>query len=81
MEVSFHITAHIIAKFPPTDSQDLQANSFIFYGHSGDFTTNRLDEQELAALSLHLLQICLVYILSRDFVVLCSCHTPSLPLC
>ena len=38
------------------------ANSFIFYGKSGDFATNRLDEQELAALSLHLLQICLVYI-------------------
>ena len=44
------------------------ANSFIFYGHSGDFATNRLDEQEVAALSLHLLQICLVYVLSRDFV-------------
>lgn len=42
------------------------ANSFIFYGHSGDFATNRLDEQEVAALSLHLLQICLVYVLSRD---------------
>ena len=38
------------------------ANSFIFYGRGGDFATNRLDEQELAALSLHLLQICLVYI-------------------
>ncbi|HZU70761.1 MAG TPA: Tn3 family transposase [Ktedonobacteraceae bacterium] len=38
------------------------ANSFIFYGKSGDFATNRLDEQELAALSLHLLQICLVYV-------------------
>jgi len=38
------------------------ANSFIFYGRSGDFATNRLDEQELAALSLHLLQICLVYV-------------------
>ena len=32
------------------------------YGHEGDFQTNRLDEQELATLSLHLLQICLVYI-------------------
>ncbi len=38
------------------------ANGFIFYGKSGDFATNRLDEQELAALSLHLLQICLVYV-------------------
>jgi len=36
--------------------------AFIFYGHEGDFQTNRLDEQELAALSLHLLQICLIYI-------------------
>ncbi|TME58208.1 MAG: hypothetical protein E6I59_17840, partial [Chloroflexi bacterium] len=31
-------------------------------GKSGDFATNCLDEQELAALSLHLLQICLVYV-------------------
>lgn len=38
------------------------ANGFIFYGHSGDFATNRLDEQEVAALSLHLLQISLVYV-------------------
>ena len=38
------------------------ANGFIFYGHSGDFATNRLDEQEVTALSLHLLQICLVYV-------------------
>ena len=38
------------------------ANSFIFYGRSSEFATNRLDEQELAALSLHLLQICLVYV-------------------
>lgn len=38
------------------------ANGFIFYGKSGEFATNRLDDQELAALSLHLLQNCLVYI-------------------
>jgi TnpA family transposase len=38
------------------------------FGKSGEFATNRLDEQEVAALSLHLLQICLVYTLSRDFV-------------
>lgn len=37
-------------------------NSFIFYGKSGEIATNRLDDQELAVLSLHLLQICLVYI-------------------
>ncbi len=28
------------------------------YGHSGDFATNHLDEQEPATSSLHLLQIC-----------------------
>ena len=50
------------------------ANSFIFYGRSSEFATNRLDEQELAALSLHLLQICLVYILSRDFVSRSDCN-------
>ena len=38
------------------------ANSFIYFGKNGEFATNRLDEQEIAALSLHLLQICLVYV-------------------
>jgi len=38
------------------------ANTFIYFGKSGEFATNRLDEQEIAALSLHLLQICLVYV-------------------
>jgi TnpA family transposase len=38
------------------------ANSFIFYGKSGEITTNRLSDQELAVLCLHLLQIYLVYI-------------------
>jgi TnpA family transposase len=38
------------------------ANGFIFYGKGGDIATNRLDDQELAVLSLHLLQNCLVYI-------------------
>jgi TnpA family transposase len=38
------------------------ANSFIFYGKSGEIATNRLDDQELSVLSLHLLQACLVYI-------------------
>jgi TnpA family transposase len=37
------------------------ANGFIFFGHEGEFQTNILEEQELAALSLHLLQISLVY--------------------
>ncbi|MDQ6773413.1 MAG: Tn3 family transposase [Candidatus Dormibacteraeota bacterium] len=38
------------------------ANSFIFYGKGGELATNRLDDQELAVLALHLLQSCLVYI-------------------
>jgi TnpA family transposase len=38
------------------------ANSFIFYGKGGEVATNRREEQELSVLSLHLLQICLVYI-------------------
>lgn len=38
------------------------ANDFIFYGEHGEFTTNRIEDQELAVLSLHLLQSCLVYI-------------------
>jgi TnpA family transposase len=38
------------------------ANSFIFYGKGGEIATNRLEDQELAVLSLHLLQISLVYI-------------------
>lgn len=38
------------------------ANSFIFYGKSGEISTNRIEEQELSVLSLHLVQNCLVYI-------------------
>jgi TnpA family transposase len=38
------------------------ANSFIFCGKGGEIATNRLEDQETAVLSLHLLQNCLVYI-------------------
>jgi TnpA family transposase len=38
------------------------ANEFIFYGRGGDIATNRLEDQEIAMLALHLLQISLVYI-------------------
>ncbi|HEY5525073.1 MAG TPA: Tn3 family transposase, partial [Clostridium sp.] len=38
------------------------ANGFIFYGKSGEICTNRFEDQEIAVLSLHLLQNCLVYI-------------------
>jgi TnpA family transposase len=38
------------------------ANDFIFYGKGGEIATNQLDDQEIAVLSLHLTQACLVYI-------------------
>ena len=38
------------------------ANSFIFYGKNGEIAANQLAEQEISVLSLHLLQICLVYV-------------------
>ena len=38
------------------------ANNFILYGKGGEFASNRLEDQEIAMLSLHLLQVSLVYI-------------------
>jgi TnpA family transposase len=38
------------------------ANDFIFFGKGGEIATNRFEDQALAMLSLHLLQISLVYI-------------------
>jgi TnpA family transposase/flagellar biosynthesis chaperone FliJ len=38
------------------------ANDFIFFGKGGEIATNRFEDQELAMLSLHLLQISFVYI-------------------
>jgi TnpA family transposase len=38
------------------------ANGFIFYGKGGEVASNRLEEQELSILCLHLLQISLVYV-------------------
>jgi hypothetical protein len=32
------------------------------FGKGGEISTNRLEEQELSVLALHLLQICLVYV-------------------
>ncbi len=37
-------------------------NSFIFFGKGGEVATNRLEDQEISVLSLHLLQIALVYV-------------------
>jgi len=38
------------------------ANDFIWYGKGGEIATNNKEEQEIAILALHLLQICLAYI-------------------
>jgi TnpA family transposase len=38
------------------------ATAFVFYGRGGEIATNRLDEQEMAMLTMHLLQASLVYI-------------------
>jgi TnpA family transposase len=45
------------------------ANDFIWYGKGGEIATNNREEQEIAILSLHLLQICLVYINTPGFSV------------
>ena len=38
------------------------ANSFIYYGRHGEVSSNDVDAQEVAILSMHLLQSCLVYV-------------------
>jgi len=38
------------------------ANAFDFYGKGGEIATNRQEEQEVSVLSLHLLQMALVYV-------------------
>jgi TnpA family transposase len=38
------------------------ANGFIFYGKSSEIQSNNIADQEISVLSLHLLQICLVYV-------------------
>ena len=38
------------------------ANSFIFFGKNSEISTNNLAEQEKSVLSLHLLQICMIYV-------------------
>lgn len=38
------------------------AQDFLYYGKHGELWTNRLEDQELSVLCLHLLQVCLVYI-------------------
>ena len=35
---------------------------FVFYGKGGEISTNRLEDQEVSMLCLHLVQNCLVYV-------------------
>ena len=37
-------------------------NDFILYGKGGEFASNKLEDQEILMLSLHLLQVSLVYV-------------------
>jgi TnpA family transposase len=38
------------------------ANGFIHFGKGGELATNRIEDQEVAMLAMHLLQSCLVYV-------------------
>src|SRR3546814_20663153 len=41
------------------------ANGFVLFGKGGEIATNRIDEQPLSVLALHLLQASLVYVNHR----------------
>ena len=41
------------------------ATGFLHFGRGGEISSNRLEDQEVAALSLHLLQNCMVYVNTR----------------
>ncbi len=43
------------------------ANDFILYGKGGEFASNRLEDQEIVMLSLHLLQVSMVYVSTLIF--------------
>ena len=51
------------------------ANNFILYGKGGEFATNRREDQEITMLSLHLLQLCLVYINTLMILKCCTNHS------
>ena len=39
-----------------------RVNAVIFFGRSGEFATNRRDQQELGMVALHILQAAIVYV-------------------
>ena len=55
------------------------ANSFIFYGKSGEIATNRLEDQEISVLALYLLQASLVYV--NTLMVQQVLEEPGWPTC
>ena len=53
------------------------ANGFVFFGKGGEMATNRIDEQEVSALALHLLQASLVYVNTRMLKRCCGGSKPG----
>ena len=45
--------------------QEARSINDVFFGKGGEIATNRIDEQEISALALHLLQASLVYVNTR----------------
>jgi Tn3 transposase DDE domain len=54
------------------------ANDFILYGKGGEFTSNKLENQEILMLSLHLLQVSLVYVNTLMIQQVLSKRLPAL---
>ena len=47
---------------PKLSKECWEFQRFIYFGKSGEIATNNLEDQEISALALHLLQVSLVYI-------------------
>ena len=43
------------------------ATGFVHFGRGGEISTNRREDQEVAALTLHLVQNCMVYVNTRMY--------------
>ena len=49
------------------------ANGFVFFGKGGEIATNRVRDQEIAALALQLVQASLVYVNTRMVQSILAC--------
>jgi Tn3 transposase DDE domain-containing protein len=83
VKISGYGLAYVFTSLCPLPYDGLQvienwnsANTFIFYGKGGEIASNRLEDQELAMLALHLLQMAMVYIntLMMQQVLTCGGH-------